>query len=200
MRVRKPDGRGGAAADQKRALRIEARARRKEAAEAIGGRAARDLIIHFPPELVPRDGAIVAGYAPIAHELDPRPLMADLEMKGARLALPAVRDGGMSFHVWDRDDVLTRDDAGVAAPAADAPRVDPDMVLAPLLAFDRHGGRLGTGGGWYDRALAELRRRKTFQLIGLAFAIQNVDTIPLEPHDVRLGWILTEAGAFRIRV
>jgi 5-formyltetrahydrofolate cyclo-ligase len=72
--------------------------------------------------------------------------------------------------------------------------VSPELVVAPLLAFDRHGGRLGQGGGHYDRTLANLRAKGRVFILGLAYAGQEVDAIPIEPHDQRLDAVLTEAG------
>jgi 5-formyltetrahydrofolate cyclo-ligase len=70
--------------------------------------------------------------------------------------------------------------------------LSPDLILAPLLAFDRRGGRLGQGGGSYDRTLATLRAAGEVFVIGLAFAGQEIDRVPTEPHDQGLDAILTE--------
>jgi 5-formyltetrahydrofolate cyclo-ligase len=83
---------------------------------------------------------------------------------------------------------------GIAEPKADKPQVEPDVVLVPLLAFDRRGWRLGYGGGFYDRTLAGLRRRKPIVAVGLAYDGQEVDAVPRLEYDQRLDWVLTPSG------
>ena len=89
-------------------------------------------------------------------------------------------------------EALVPDALGIPAPDVNSAAVLPDVVFAPLLAFDRKGGRLGQGGGHYDRTLANLRRMKAVFVVGLAFAGQELPEIPMEPHDQRLDAILTE--------
>ncbi len=97
----------------------------------------------------------------------------------------------MIFRRWSPGDPLEPDTAGCPAPLPLAEIVDPDLVITPLLAFDDFGGRLGQGGGYYDRTFAV---RPTAIRIGLAFAGQRVDRLPVEAHDIRLHGVLTEAG------
>ena len=80
---------------------------------------------------------------------------------------------------------------------ASAPAVDPDVVLCPLLAFDRTGHRLGYGGGFYDRTLARLRALKPVVAIGLAYDEQRVDAVPHLDYDERLDWVLTPTGPIK---
>ncbi|MCW5732408.1 MAG: 5-formyltetrahydrofolate cyclo-ligase, partial [Alphaproteobacteria bacterium] len=136
-----------------------------------------------------------------ADELDPRPLMELLAERGGRLALPgAARPGQpLVFHAYRWGDPLRPGPFGVMIPAEGAPELLPDMVLVPLLAFDRQGGRLGYGGGFYDRTLEALRRaRPALVAVGLAFAAQEVACLPHEAGDQRLDWIVTEHGARRV--
>jgi 5-formyltetrahydrofolate cyclo-ligase len=111
------------------------------------------------------------------------------------LARPAVRsvDGGLDFHIWREGDPLAPDVLGVPSPLPESERVDPDLILAPVLAFDRQGGRLGQGGGYFDRAIAGLRAKGPIKVVGLAFAGQEVGEVPMEAHDARLDAVLTEA-------
>jgi len=88
---------------------------------------------------------------------------------------------------------------GIPAPPQEAEAVLPDLVIAPLLAFDRAGGRLGQGAGHYDRAIANLRRCKSVFVLGLAYAGQELPQIPMEPHDQRLDAILTETGYIEVK-
>ena len=80
------------------------------------------------------------------------------------------------------------------SPSVSAPRAHPDLVIVPLLGFDRRGRRLGQGGGTYDRTLANLRASGRVFVLGLAYSVQETDEIPWEPHDERLDAILTEAS------
>jgi 5-formyltetrahydrofolate cyclo-ligase len=165
----------------------------------------RDLAAQDPDAAVRAAGLIteaqleigvVAGYAPLGGEFDPGPVMRRFADAGARLARPAVRDrdDGLDFHLWWEGDPLSPDPLGVPSPLPTSERVFPELVLAPLLAFDRHGGRLGQGGGYFDRAIAGLRARGPLIVVGLAFAGQEVQEVPLEAHDARLDAVLTEGG------
>lgn len=138
-----------------------------------------------------------AVYRAQGSELDPLPLARALLARRVSLALPATvaTDGPLAFRGWSPGQPLTPDLAGVPAPPPETPEVMPDLMLLPLLAFDRSGARLGQGGGFYDRTLAALRSLQPRPwFIGLAFAGQEVEHLPLEAHDQRLDGVLTEAG------
>ncbi len=126
-------------------------------------------------------------------ELDPEPLARALAASGCRLCLPVVleRDAPMIFRTWTPGEPLEMDAAGCPAPLPLAEVVDPDLIVTPLLAFDDAGGRLGQGGGYYDRTFAA---RPEVTRIGLAFAGQRVNVLPAEVHDIRLHGVLTETG------
>ena len=140
--------------------------------------------------------AVVAGYWPLGEEIDPLPLMRVLAGRGCSLALPVVTKTGapLEFRRWTLQDELEPGPHGTRHPADLAPVVVPDVVLVPLLAFDRRGFRLGYGGGYYDRTLARLRRDGPVAAIGLAFAVQEVDEVPAGPWDQSLERIATEQG------
>ena len=185
-------------AEDKAALRKAARRRRRElhAARPDAGEAAARLL---PERFL--GFRVVALYAPAGSEIDPRPLGQSLADQGAELCLPAVvaPDAPLEFRAWRPGEPLAPDAAGMAAPEAPWPVLQPDLVVVPLLAFDRHGGRLGQGGGHYDRTLAQLRARGPVFVLGLAYAGQEVDRLPAEGHDQPLDAVLTETGfrAFR---
>jgi 5-formyltetrahydrofolate cyclo-ligase len=138
-------------------------------------------------------GEIVAVYRAIGSEIDADALSLALGRQGRRLCLPVVieRDAPMIFRCWSPGEPLELDEAGVPAPLPLAGTVTPDLILTPLLAFDAAGGRLGQGGGYYDRTFAALPDALR---IGFAYAGQRVDHLPLERHDIRLHGVLTETG------
>jgi len=140
--------------------------------------------------------SIAAGYRARGGEIDPWPLMQRLAGAGVRLALPVAsdRDSALVFRAFKAGDPLAPDAFGIDSPTAHAAEVQPDLVIAPLLAFDRFGGRIGQGGGHYDRTLALMRARGRVFVLGLAYAGQQVARLPLEPHDQRLDAILTETA------
>ena len=138
-------------------------------------------------------GRIVAVYRAIGSELDVEALSRALVQAGRELCLPVVieRDAPMVFRRWSPGEPLELDEAGVPAPFPLAEVVDPDLIVTPLLAFDERGGRLGQGGGYYDRTFAA---RPDALRVGFAFAGQEVNELPAETHDVRLHGVLTETG------
>jgi 5-formyltetrahydrofolate cyclo-ligase len=105
---------------------------------------------------------------------------------------PRDRPGPLVFRLWRAGEPLARSPFGVPEPGPDAPAVDPDLVLVPLLAFDRAGRRLGYGQGHYDRTLAALRARRRVLAIGLAFAAQEAERVPTDDRDALLDGIVTE--------
>lgn len=140
--------------------------------------------------------ACFGGYHALGDELDPGPLIRRLVGAGARLALPVAdfADAPLIFRAWDSRDVPVPDMFGVPAPPPTAPAVRPDLIICPLLAFDRTGARLGQGGGHYDRTIEALRADGPVFVLGLAYAGQEVEAITAEAHDQRLDAILTENG------
>lgn len=141
----------------------------------------------------------IAGYRALRDELDPLPLMEALVRQGHMLTLPRMvaddvtggEGGSLAFHAYEIGDPLEKGAFGVEEPRAAAAILVPDVILAPLVAFDRRGHRLGYGKGFYDRALA---RYPGACGIGLAFAVQEVEQVPDEPHDRPLMAIITERG------
>ncbi|HEX4367314.1 MAG TPA: 5-formyltetrahydrofolate cyclo-ligase, partial [Rhodopila sp.] len=117
-----------------------------------------------------------------------------LHARGHCIALPVTpkRGDALTFRGWQPGDVMVPERFGTLRPIGEL--LIPDMLLIPLLAFDANGGRLGYGGGFYDRTLAALPGR--FRL-GCAFAAQQVDSVPVGPYDVRLDAVATENGIIR---
>ena len=173
----------------KAAARKLARAKRATLAniEAPARLAEAMLAEHAPPK-----GAIIAGYWPMGDEMDPRPLMLALASRGHAMALPVTPPRGqpLAFRAWVPGAALRPGPMGTSEPVA-GEELRPDLVLVPLLAFDRAGRRLGYGGGYYDRTLAALPGAKA---IGIAYAGQEMPEVPAGPQDMRLPLIATEDG------
>jgi 5-formyltetrahydrofolate cyclo-ligase len=181
-------------ASAKTALRLELRALRRsrtretpQAAELAAERLPADFLGRF---------AVVSGYRAMPGELDPWPVMQNLAAAGAALVLPVVVERGtpLIFRRYFAGQALVPDAAGIIAPGPESEALEPDLVIAPLLAFDTAGGRMGQGGGFYDRTLLALRGRGPVFVLGLAHAWQEVARVPAEPHDQKLDAILTEKG------
>lgn len=144
----------------------------------------------FPP------GATIAGFLPIRSEIDLRPLMDRLAQQGARLCLPAIIDRTtIIFRELVRGVDLVDVGFGTVGPGPEAEILDPDILLMPLAAFDGRGSRVGYGAGHYDRAVSRLHAKSRLPvLVGCAFSVQEVDTVPAEPHDVKMHAVVTENG------
>lgn len=167
---------------------------RTQAAHHASHVAARQLATHLTNAVPALHGAHVALFWSIQDEISTRPLLAQLTALGCTLAFPITpaTPGPLSFHHWAPGDKLVRTAGGLFEPEPDAPAVTPDIVITPLLAFDRRGHRLGYGKGYYDRTFAAISADKQPHRVGLAFAIQEVDTVPAEAHDRPLDAIVTE--------
>jgi len=137
---------------------------------------------------------VLAAYVAMRSEVDPAAISAFARARGAIIGLPVVLPGGgLAFRRHEPGQPLVPGGFGTMVPDATAPLVDPDMVIVPLVGFDRAGTRLGYGKGHYDRTIAGLRARGLAPaLVGIAFSGQEVESIPHEPHDVRLDVIVTE--------
>ena len=184
---------------EKQALRASVRARRAEAARAAPG-AGTALSEVFRRRMRLRSSSVVAGYLPIGDEIDTRPLLQRLRASGHAIALPRVvrSNASLAFAVWDERDGLEDGPFGTLQPRENAPDLIPEVVILPLLAFDRRGYRLGYGGGYYDRTLAVLRGRRAVTAIGVAYAAQEVPTVPHDRHDQALDWVVTDREAIKM--
>lgn len=184
-------------------LREVMRPRRRLAAMAAGPDAANAVMRHFlahADEIGVKPGVVVSAYWPLRSELDVRPLLHRLFDLGAVCALPVVGGPGepLLFRVWEPGDALQDGRLGIQQPGAEAPAVVPQVLVTPLVAFDREGWRLGLGGGYYDRTLTLLRARGNPVAVGVAYAIQGVRSVPHVEGDMRLDWIATENGIEKI--
>jgi 5-formyltetrahydrofolate cyclo-ligase len=183
----------------KKVLREQARRTRDTVAREAAD--VSDILIrHFPTSLVPDEPGVISAFFPIGSEIDPLPLLADLREKGHESALPIVAANGepLVFRCWAPGDDMASGPLGVQEPLESAREVAPDILLIPLLAFDRRGSRLGYGGGFYDRTLERLRANGRPVAVGIAFAGQEVDVVPVAAYDQPLDWIVTEREAIEI--
>jgi 5-formyltetrahydrofolate cyclo-ligase len=183
--------------DRKRALRAAMQIRRQGLDERDRRSAAAGVLEIYQLEQPAELPAIVSGFWPIKDEIDIRPLMTHLNGEGCRLALPVVKGRGqrLSFRAWQPGDPLESGVFGTLQPSAGCETLEPDVLLVPLLACDAEGWRLGYGGGFYDRTLEDLRRRRKVTAIGVGFDRQLVAEVPHGADDQRLDWLLTDCRA-----
>ena len=136
-------------------------------------------------------GRTVAGYIPVGSEADPRALLGIAHTAGCKTALPFVtsRAAPMQFLRWAPGDLLHEGPFGLMQPESDAEPCEPDVILTPLVAFDRSLMRLGQGAGHYDRALSLL---DTAFVVGIAWSVQEAPLLPADPWDIPLNAVLTE--------
>ena len=187
-------------AAHKAALRSELIARR-DALPAAERAAAAEAIAARPFPLTIAPGTIVSGFSALKAEINPVPLMRRLADAGAQLALPVVAGRGkpLIMRAWSFGAPLVSGVWGIREPAPSAPEAEPDILLVPLLAFDRAGGRIGYGAGYYDKTIAALRAKKPVVAVGVAYGSQEIDSVPVTPRDARLDLVLTEREAIDLR-
>ncbi|MFW8636933.1 5-formyltetrahydrofolate cyclo-ligase [Cribrihabitans pelagius] len=173
----------------KAAARKAAFARRKEAhARGLPGAAG-----HLSEVLAGYRGVPLSGFLPIRTEIDPVPAMAEAAAHGP-VGVPVIIGKGqpLKFSRWQPDAPLREGPFGAQVPAADD-FFEPEILIVPLVAFDSRGGRLGYGGGFYDRTLEMLRGKRATLAIGFAFDAQEDENLPLEPTDQPLDMVVTES-------
>ena len=180
--------------ETKAALRIRARTARAGLDQDDRTDAASAVARHFFDGISLDPAQVVAAYWRIRDEIDCQPILVRLMDSNQKVVLPVVLgpDRPLDLRVWEQGTSLFEAGFGTLAPSELAPRAEPDVIIMPLLGFDKHGTRLGYGGGYYDRTLARLSKKP--MLVGLAFSAQEFDHIPREPHDVPLDAVVTEAG------
>jgi 5-formyltetrahydrofolate cyclo-ligase len=185
---------------RKKALRRQAKQQRADAAAAepeAGHELAKQLFAHvvFP------QGCAVSAYWPMGDEIDPLPALRALAERGHPLGLPTMpgKARPLVFRSWQPGDRLADGGFGTRVPLEGAPEVIPQVLLVPLLAFDRAGYRLGYGGGFYDRTLEALRARDPdTYAVGVAYLAQEVEAVPRDAYDQRLDAVVTEQGPVQL--
>ncbi len=181
--------------DRKRTLRSTMRGVRKDCLH-LAPRAAEKAAEVFLASVPLAAGAVVAGYAAQDWELNPLPLMDILVERGHTIVLPCLveKNAPLVFRVWKKGDPMTEGRHHILEPLPDAPAMEPDLLIVPLLAFDRFGARLGYGGGYYDRTIQDLRTRKKILAVAYAYALQETRTVPVTDNDQHVDAVVTEKG------
>jgi len=163
--------------------------------------AARQAAAHFIASVPFATRKCIAVYYPAGTELHTWPLVEELQTEGKTVCLPVVANTNkpLIFRAYTPEMPLEKGPYGIMAPASTAPVCHPDLLIVPLLAFRRDGGRLGMGGGYYDRTLQQLRRERNVLAVGYAYADQEMEKFPVDRHDQPLDWIVTEREAIKVR-
>ena len=134
----------------------------------------------------------IGAYYPINYEIDCLKILKKLEQLGNKISLPVIKKNNeMDFFEWSFNDPLITGKMGIPEPYR-TKKVFPDILLVPLVAFDKYKYRLGYGGGYYDRYISRISKIKKIATVGLAFSFQQVKKIPTRSYDEKLNFILTE--------
>ena len=134
---------------------------------------------------------IVGGYYPVNFEVDDLELLKKFEKKNFNISLPVIKKNSqIDFYAWSFSDPLKINKYGIPEPETKN-IVYPDVLLIPLVAFDKNLNRLGYGGGYYDRLIEKLSKKKNIIKIGLALSIQKIDKVPINANDQKLDYIVT---------
>ena len=134
---------------------------------------------------------VVGGYYPVNFEIDDLALLRKFEKNRFNISLPVIKKNfQMDFYKWSFSDPLKINKYGIPEPETQN-KVYPDIILVPLVAFDKNLNRLGYGGGYYDRLIAKLSKKKKIMKIGLALSVQKIDKVPINIYDQKLDYIVT---------
>ena len=134
---------------------------------------------------------IIGGYYPVNFEVDDLELLKKFKKKGFNISLPVIKKNfQMDFYKWSFSDLLKINKHGIPEPEIKN-IIYPDILLIPLVAFDKNMNRLGYGGGYYDRLIGKLSKKKNITTIGLALSVQKIDKVPVNVYDQRLDYIVT---------
>ena len=136
-------------------------------------------------------GKIIGGYYPYNNEIDILQILEKFEKKKFIVTLPKIKKNSqMNFFQWSTNDPLVINKFGIPEPISNKVKF-PDILLVPLVAFDKNFNRVGYGGGFYDRYIEKIRKRKKLVTIGFAYSFQKVKKIPTNNYDIKLDFIIT---------
>jgi len=134
----------------------------------------------------------IGGYFPVNYEVDDLKILKEFAKKNYQISLPVIKKNfNMDFYKWSFDDPLKINQYGIPEPNSKK-LIYPDVILVPLVAFDNNLNRLGYGGGYYDRVIKKLSKKKKILKIGLAFSIQKINNVPVTRYDKKLDHIVTD--------
>ena len=134
----------------------------------------------------------IGGYFPINYEIDDLGILKKLKKKKYQISLPVIKKNfDMDFYRWSFDDPLKINKYGIPEPFSKQ-LIYPDILLVPLVAFDKNLNRLGYGGGYYDRVIDKLSKKKSILKIGLALSVQKINNVPVTKYDKKLDYIVTD--------
>ena len=134
----------------------------------------------------------VGGYYPYNHEIDAMNILEEFEKYNYVTSLPKIKKNyQMDFYHWSSKEPLTVNKYGIPEPTSDIIKY-PDILLIPLVAYDKNLNRVGYGGGFYDRYIEKIKKKKNIVTIGLAYSFQKVKKIPINKTDIRLDFVITE--------
>jgi len=136
-------------------------------------------------------GKMIGGYYPYNHEIDILQILAKFEQKKFIITLPKIKKNSqMNFFQWSLSDPLSINKFGIPEPISKMVKY-PDVLLVPLVAFDKNLNRIGYGGGFYDRYIKKIRKRKKVLTIGFAYSFQKIKRVPTNNYDIKLDFIIT---------
>jgi 5-formyltetrahydrofolate cyclo-ligase len=186
-------------AEFKRLARSKATLIRNDVHEAAKLGAGAALAARGLPVARNSQNSVISAFHSFGTEISTFELFDKLVAQGWITALPVVvaKNMPLLFRQWAPGGALVLGRWDIQIPPETAPEVQPDVLLVPMLAFDRKGYRMGYGGGFYDRTLAKLRALKKVTAIGVAYAGQEIDMVPRDDHDQPLDWIMTERETFK---
>ena len=134
---------------------------------------------------------IVGGYYPYNYEIDSIHILDKFEKRKYRISLPKIRKNSqMDFFQWSLNDPLIINKYGIPEPISKKTQY-PDILLVPLVAYDKDLNRLGYGGGFYDRYIKKIKKKKDVITIGLSYSFQKIKQIKINKHDIKLDFVLT---------
>ncbi|MDC0451777.1 5-formyltetrahydrofolate cyclo-ligase [Candidatus Pelagibacter sp.] len=140
---------------------------------------------------------IIGGYYPVNFEIDDLALLKKFKKNKFNISLPVIKKNfQMDFHSWSFSEPLKINKYGIPEPE-NRNIVYPDVLLIPLVAFDKNLNRLGYGGGYYDRLIKKLSKKKNIIKIGLAFSVQEIDKVPINMYDQKLDYIVTNKNTIK---
>ena len=137
-------------------------------------------------------GKILGGYYPYNYEVDGTQILEKFEKQNYIILLPKIKKNSqMDFFYWSTKDPMAINRYGIPEPISNKVKY-PDILLVPLVAYDKNFNRIGYGGGFYDRYIKKIKKNKKIITIGLAYSFQKVKKIPINEHDIKLDFIVTE--------